>query len=297
MDQIFDLASLTKALVTATVVADLVESGTLNLDDSVRNVLDVPHAITVGHLLHHTAGYPAHNDFYARIAAPWGTPEARSEILGMARSTPLLAEPGARMTYSDIGFLVLLDLVETVSGVPISAQFARFGATGLTWGADPHDTAATEDCPVRKGIVQGRVHDLNCAAMGGVSSHAGLFGSARAVSAWCQRLLDAASRPGDHPTLPGRTLQVMWSTRGLGGRWLGWDGITRGGYTSTGLHFPDESVGHLGYTGTSVWLVPSRNTVVTLLTNRVHPRDDNTGIRALRPALHDAVAQTLGWDP
>jgi CubicO group peptidase (beta-lactamase class C family) len=129
--------------------------------------------------------------------------------------------------------------------------------------------------------------------MGGISSHAGLFGSAEDVAglAWRLALDDAGGLRS--------VLQRWWDRAAPGTHRGGWDKRSTGGaYTATGARFPDDTVGHLGYTGCSVWVARSRRTVAVLLSNRVHEVDDLTAIRALRPAFHDAVAADLGWpDP
>lgn len=294
----FDLASLTKALAGAPVAASLVAGGVLDPDAPVAEHLpDVDPAVTLRHLLDHTSGLPAWAPLYARAAFP-GTAAARRTILDAARQTPLEADPGTRAIYSDLGFLVLLDLLEKATGTPFRELFdllvrrpAR--ARGLTWGHP--DAAATEQCPVRGHLVEGEVHDLNTAAMGGVSTHAGLFGTADAVAALSDVLLDPSGVLG----ATARTLRDLWATPSVGTHRGGWDTPSPEGYTSAGPALsarPGGAVGHLGYTGTSLWCVPEEGLVVVLLSNRVHPRDDEASkqaIRALRPAVHDAVVADL----
>jgi CubicO group peptidase (beta-lactamase class C family) len=297
-DQAYDLASVTKCLVGASVAASLVANGRLSLDvPVVQTIPTVDPRITLRHLLHHTSGLPAWNDFYERIPTGWGTESARRLILDSAAATKVASEPGKRHCYTDIGFLVLTDLLERAGQAPLETLFEErilrpAGVRDLRWGWPR--AAATEDCPVRGHVIEGTVHDLNCAAMGGISAHAGLFGPASAVAALGQALLDAVL--GKDNGLPGSTLASFWSApSGLGSHRLGFDSISDG-YTSTGLHFPSDTVGHLGYTGTSLWITPFRRTVVVLLTNRVHPKDKKKAIRAARPIIHDAVAAALGWD-
>lgn len=298
-DQPYDLASVTKALAAAPVAASLIEDGTIALGTAVADVLpDVDPRITVGHLLDHTSGLPRWNALYADTTGAWGLAATRAAMLAAARRTPVVAPPGTAHVYTDIGFLVLLALFEEVTQTPFDRLFvdrvARpAGVADLRFGWPM--AAATERCPVRGAVVEGTVHDLNCAALGGVSTHAGLFGPARAVAALAQRLLDAALVPSANPGLPGKTLAGLWARRGVGSHTAGWDTITRGGYTSTGALFPDDAIGHLGYTGTSLWIVPSRRTIVVMLTNRIHEVDALDGIRRARPLVHDAVARALGW--
>ncbi len=294
---VYDLASVTKSLAGATVAAAQVDRGQLDLDAPVREVLpDVDRRITAWHLLSHSAGYPAWSPLYEAAPKPWGTPSARRAVLDAARLTPLVAPPGEGHVYSDLGYLVLLELLEAIGGAPLDAQLHRALAPAgladaLTWGHPA--AAATERCPTRGRLIQGEVHDLNAASMGGVSTHAGLFGTAHAVAEVADSLRAAAA--GERDDLPGRALRLLWTRRGAGSHRGGWDGVSAG-YTSTGAHFPPDAVGHLGYTGTSVWVAPSRRTTVALLTNRVHPDDGHkAAIRALRPHLHDAVARWLRW--
>jgi len=290
-DQRYDLASLTKALAGSSVAAALAADGVLDVDAPVSEVLPGLDAkITAWHLLCHSAGFPAWRPLYKAVTAPRSA-EARRAILHLARTEPLDRAPGEGHVYSDLGFLVLCDLLETIGGSRLDRLFQRHVLDPLRLQGPRFDgagAAATERCPWRGRVVEGEVHDLNAWAMGGVSAHAGLFGSASEVAA-----LGAALAFGENRI--SRTLHGWWKRPSVGTHRGGWDRPTRGGYTSTGQHFPDGTVGHLGYTGCSLWAVPERQTVVTLLTNRVHEVDDLTAIRALRPALHDALAVDLGW--
>ncbi len=295
----YDLASVTKALAGSTVTASLIEEGALDLDMRVADVLpEVDGRITLAQLLTHSSGLPRWNAFYAEPKTAWGLAETRASIKMAARRTPIECEPGTKHIYTDVGFLVLLALIEEVSGKRIDRNFYErvmvpSGEHELRWGWPM--AAATEDCPYRGHVVQGIVHDLNCAALGGTSTHAGLFAPARAVGRLAQALLTSVQSP-DSSLLPGRTLAKLWTLRGAGSHVGGWDTPSRDGYTSTGAYFPDDAVGHLGYTGTSLWIAPSKDTIVVLLSNRVHPLDNKEDIRAVRPRVHDAVARALGWD-
>ncbi len=287
--QVWDLASLTKALVAAPIAAAFVMQGRLAPDTEVATLLpDVPEGIRLHHLLSHSAGYAPWAPLYEQV--PEG-PGRRQRILKAAATSPLRAAPGERHAYSDLGWLTLTWLLETVGCAPLDRLFDALVRPHLTlhrvtWGHP--EAAATERCPVRGRVVVGEVHDLNTWAMGGVSGHAGLFATAHDVAHLTWFLTQS-----DHPL--ARTLAELRTWRGPGSHRGGWDTPSRGGYTSTGRFFPDDAVGHLGYTGTSTWSVPSHDTVVTLLTNRIHPVDTLDGIRWARPALHDAIATDLGW--
>ena len=267
----WDLASLTKALVGAPLACRFVDEGRVTFGEPLDDA-----GVTLAQLLSHSAGYPAWLPLYEAASS-------RDEVLALARSTPLQARPGQAHTYSDIGFLVLCALLEERGGARVDALAERLDLRGLSWGG--RGAAPTEDCPVRGCVVRDEVHDLNCRAMDGVSTHAGLFGDARSVA-------DAMWRQVLRSRDPSTALAWAWRHRGAGSHWLGWDGRSPGP-SSSGAHFPADTVGHLGFTGTSVWAAPSREVVVVLLTNRVHPSVEDTRIRALRPAVHDAVVQDL----
>jgi CubicO group peptidase (beta-lactamase class C family) len=291
----YDLASVTKPFAGGAVAMALVQRGLLDLDAQARRwVPRAPAGVTPRQLLQHAAGYPAWAPLYEGVPPEeWGTEEARRAVIDAAVTTPLCAAPGTSHTYSDLGFLTLCAVLEAAGGARLDALvdelvLAPVGAD-LRWGWP--GAAATEDCPVRGRVVVGEVHDLNAASMGGVSTHAGLFGTATEVARLTAALLEQSQ--GTEHGLPD--LGPAWSARGPGSHRLGWDGVSRGSYTSTGACWPDDGVGHLGYTGTSVWVAPRQGVVVALLTNRVHPVDDKEPIRAARPRVHDAVASALGW--
>jgi CubicO group peptidase (beta-lactamase class C family) len=121
-----------------------------------------------------------------------------------------------------------------------------------------------------------------------------LFGTARAVATLAEGCLFATLGDRRARGLPGQALRSLWAHRGVGSHCHGWDTVSRTGYSAAGLSFPDDTRGHLGYTGTSVWVVPSWRASIACLTNRVHPVDDKDAIRAARPRIHDAIARHLG---
>jgi CubicO group peptidase (beta-lactamase class C family) len=262
-DRVFDLASLTKVLCTTEVAMRAVASGALSLD-APHPLL--PPGVHVRHLLQHASGYPAWR-------ALWGE-GSRDAVVAAAVATPRSAPPGVSHVYSDIGFLALGALLEQVGGARIDALYRG----SLRWG-DP--TAEPTFCFERSAELRGQVHDRNAAAMGGVAPHAGLFGSAREVVASAQAWLDGR--------VPGAAL--AFTSRGPGTHALGWDTPSPGGGSSAGPRPPADAVGHLGFTGTALWMSPSMGVIAVLLTNRVMCGPDLTGIRTLRPAWFQAV-----WD-
>lgn len=309
----FDVASLTKVLCTTPLVYRLVGDGRLDLDAPIAEWLpDAPPGITSRHLLQHASGLPAWSHIYREVEAsghPWGSKAARSLAMQRARTTPPEAPPGAQHRYSDLGFLTLGSLVETATGMRLDqaweAAVRRPSGADLRWGWP--DAAATEDCPVRRRVVVGEVHDLNAASMGGIAPHAGLFGSATAVAALAQWHL--AAWHGESHGLDPEVVREGWSHQGPGSHRLGWDGVTPGG-SSAGVLWPLDGVGHLGFTGCSLWIAPRQGVVVSFLSNRVHPSVEGGAVpdalatgdrsqgryaafRLTRPALHTAIVTGL----
>jgi CubicO group peptidase (beta-lactamase class C family) len=336
-DDLFDLASLTKVMASATLAALLVEEGALDLEAPVAARLRGFEAggkevVTARHLLAHSSGLPAWRPYFEAAAAD---PVARAAFLPPSQRPPfaalrvafrrgrelvraaVLAEPleapaGTRGVYSDPGFLALGFLLEEIAGEPLSDAVERrvFLPLGLrsTFFLDALDPerrwrraevrtfVPTERCEHRQEVNQGAVNDDNTWAMGGAAGHAGLFSTAVQVAAFGHAWLQAVrGRPSLVPSraaaafarrdpTAGSTRALGWDTRSEEGSSLG----TRLGRGERG------AIGHLGFTGTSLWIDLDAEVVVALLTNRVHPTRENEKIRAFRPRFHDAVAEALG---
>ncbi len=322
-DTLFDLASLTKPLAAVNAALLFAADGRILLDDLVeRYIPELKHKelgqATLRHLLNHSTGLPAWRPFYQRIAPDGGrlreTPleKRRSAVYEAIQREPLIEPIGTRAIYSDLGFILLGEVLERVSrkgwaDLCHGVVFERLGLEGLFYMGETGPTggmslrhrvfAATEQDEWRGHLLRGEVHDEHAAVMGGVSSHAGLFGTAMAVLE-ASRLWLAAVR-GDASPLPRRWAREFVSRQSLAPQssWaLGWDtpSIGAGGEpSSSGRLFPQSAFGHLGFTGSSLWLDPERNLIVVLLTNRVHPTRQNNRIRQFRPELHDIVVTTL----
>ena len=274
--------------------------------------------MTLRHVLAHASGLPAHRAFYEEA---WGRLTARDDILHAAAREPLVAAPGARAVYTAVGFILLGWLLERRLGGRLDALAAHaiFEPLGLASTAfvDLEDDAgsrfkhgfaprlpagrsfaATESCAVRGRMVVGEVHDLNAFAMGGVAGHAGLFSTAAELGRLALALVTAWQ--GDAPAnlVDTQIIRELWRPSGVpGSTWrLGWDGPAVNG-SQAGERLSRAAVGHLGFTGCSLWIDPARARVIVLLSNRVHPlvRDDPR-FRAFRPAVHDAVAAALDGD-
>ena len=309
-DTIFDLASLTKPLATTLALMRLVDSNKLDLDQPLATLLPGPlsddkRAITPRLLLCHSAGFVDWKPFYLELVNH--DLEKRKGVLrGRILQEPLAYAPGDQALYSDLGFMILEWIIEKASGMPLPRYLERhfYGPLSLqkTFIIDgnrqdeypPNAFASTEECPWRNKVIQGEVHDENAYAVGGYSGHAGLFGTAEEVFELL-KLLRELYLGMRQDYLKSETVRTFFTRqeRAEGSTWaLGWDTPSLKD-SSSGRFFSENSVGHLGFSGTSVWLDLEKDVVVILLTNRVHPTRANEKIRAFRPKLHDTVMKVL----
>jgi CubicO group peptidase (beta-lactamase class C family) len=303
----FDLASLTKPLATTTAVMLLLDEGSLGLQDPVSRFLPgfesgEKSRVRIFHLLNHSSGLRAWRPYYRelgdgrRIA---GSPAGKKAIYEKVHAEKLNYTPGTQSLYSDLGFILLGEIVERAGGLPLD-RFCRdrifrpLSLRGLGYRkASPAGAgrfAATERCPWRGRVLHGEVQDENAWAMGGTAGHAGLFGTAMEVFYLTQRILLAADGKERGFVAP-KTAEAFVSRAGTphSSFALGWD--TPSAPSSSGRFFSPRSFGHLGFTGVSVWADRDRGLVAVLLTNRVHPTRRNIKIRAFRPAIHDLIVK------
>ena len=309
----FDLASLTKPLATTLSIMKLFDQGAVHLDQTLGDLLQVPvppdkAAITLRHLLSHCSGFRDWVPFYLELVSE--KPAKRKFFLrDRLLKIPLDYTPGTQSLYSDLGFMVLEWVIEKITGVslprflkqrflePLSLEKALFfGNTDSK--RKKMEFAATEDCPWRKRMLQGEVHDENAWALGGYSGHAGIFGTADGVYGVANLLREHFYGFRDDYLQP-KTVRAFFQKQSLapGSTWaLGWDTPSLTG-SSAGRCFSPDSVGHLGFTGTSLWMDLKNDVTVVFLTNRIHPTRKNTAIRAFRPRLHNVVMEQLGIDP
>jgi CubicO group peptidase (beta-lactamase class C family) len=256
-------------------------------------------------LLNHSAGLADWKPFYLNLIRY--RPEQRKRILRhWILEEPLAYASGKRCLYSDLGFMILEWLIEAATGMPMAAfletsfyQPLSMEKTFLSSGSSFQSFekgmfAATEDCLWRKRIIQGEVHDENAFAMGGYSGHAGLFGTAEEVYSIVNLLREHyQDRRGDY--LHPKTVREFYRRQDIvdGCTWaLGWD-TPSSKNSSSGQYFSRNSVGHLGFTGTSIWMDLDKDIMVIFLTNRVHPTRNNEKIKAFRPVLHDTIMKEL----
>ena len=307
VETIFDLASLTKPLATTLAVMHLIQHNRLGLQQPLGELLpafkdDPKSVITIANLLCHNSGLAAYRPFYQRLEhLPMA--ERKSVLRDLLAGEPLIDSVGAGVVYSDIGFMILQWVVERISGWRLDHYVREelYRPCGLdhlffidlnTPTKPPGVFAATEQCRWRKDVLVGRVHDENTYVLGGVQGHAGLFGTAADVHRLLVELLSAYhDRPSTGCFEPD--LVRLFFRRWAGtDRALGFDTPSVEN-SSSGRFFSTNSVGHLGFTGTSFWMDLDQAVVVILLTNRVHPTRDNEAIRQFRPKLHDAVMKRI----
>jgi serine-type D-Ala-D-Ala carboxypeptidase len=307
-DTVFDLASLTKPLSTATLAALLVQRRQLSLEQSVAESFAAWEGIdrtivTVRDLLEHCSGLPAQRRYFETLTG-------RSAYEAAICREPLAYTPRVQSIYSDPGFMLLGFLLEEVGGMALDRQFEAWRLASspdaeITFHPAPTwlpRTAPTEYDPRRGRLLVGEVHDENAAALGGVAGHAGLFGTAAGVGAcarWWLRALRGDEAGGDKArgdeagAVSPQVAQAFARRSAVPGssRALGWDTMLP--TSSCGTRLSPESIGHTGFTGTSLWIDPARDLYMVLLTNRVHPTRANEGIQEIRRAFHDAVVLDL----
>jgi CubicO group peptidase (beta-lactamase class C family) len=295
-DTVFDLASLTKVLATTTVVMRQIERGILSLNDPVAR--HVPGwrdhgsiVVTIRDLLSHSAGLAAHAPFYRDHQ---GQDAFEAAIL----HTPLAYEPRTKSIYSDLGFMLLGFILDRIA--PLAMQFDTLRVhmgniqdlqfvPPVLWRSR---TAPTRIDPWRQRLLIGEVDDDNAWALGGTAGHAGLFGVIGSVGEFARHVMQVlegrtgAFTQATAETFIARRTEIPGSSRALG-----WDTMLP--TSSCGTRMSPRAFGHVGFTGTSLWIDPERSVYVALLTNRVHPTADNNAIAQVRPALHDAIIDAL----
>lgn len=297
-ETIFDLASVTKVVATTAMAMILYERGELDLEAPVAAILpefaqDDPRRdeVTIHMLLAHSSGLPAYERLFEQA-------RTRDELLARALAVPLAEEPGMRVAYSDIGFILLGEALSRIADEPIDrfCQHEVFGPLGLSQTMFNPPASLREAIPptvddrvFRKRVIQGEVHDENASVLGGVAGHAGVFSTAEDLATFANVMLK-----GGQPILRPETVALFTQRESNPegtSRALGWD--TPSSPSQSGKHFSVHSFGHLGYTGTSMWMDAERQLSVTLLTNRTWPDNQNQAIKEVRPRFHDAVIEAL----
>ena len=315
LDTIFDLASLTKVIATATLAMRGVDAGRISLDDPLARWLRDWRGldredVTLRHLLTHSSGLSAYLPLYRDYTG-------RHEFETAICQLPLEYAPDTASIYSDLGFMLLAFVLEDAAGkgaadadahaifdpaASLAQQFHRLASfitvEPLTF--NPPRTwrplcAPTEIDHWRGRLLTGEVHDENCWALGGAAGHAGLFGTVTAVGAFARAVL--RNLAGEAILAQPSTLRAFAQRGDVAGssRALGWDTMLP--TSSCGTRLARSAIGHTGFTGTSLWIDWENDLYVVLLTNRVHPTRENNAIRAIRPLVHDAVVEIMGSGP
>jgi serine-type D-Ala-D-Ala carboxypeptidase len=308
---IYDLASLTKVVGLTAAIMLAVDERKLELDAPVQRYVPgfvgpEKERVTVRMLLTHVSGLPAWRPLFREVTS-------RAEAFALADSTPLDSAPGVTEVYSDLGAIILTQVVETVYHQRLDSLLENrvFGPLAMTsTGYLPDSTerdriAPTELDPWRGRVLRGEVHDENAAIMSGVSGHAGLFSSADDLLTFAEWMLGQADRradgqaehPSARPALRPSTFTEFTRRQNLvpgSTRALGWDTPSPGG--SAGSRLSRQSFGHTGFTGTSLWIDPEHHLAIILLSNRVNPTRDNPRWAPVRGRIADLVMTTLAED-
>ena len=309
-ETVFDLASVSKVVATTAAAMLLVDRGRLDLDTHLGDLLpgfvigmapgSGKQRVTLRMLLAHTSGLPAYETLFREHKTP-------DMMLRAILRLPLEAQPGTRTEYSDFGFILLGKAIEILAGESLDTFCAReiFAPLGMaaTRFRPARESRASippteEDRTLRGRVIQGEVQDENCFILGGVAGHAGVFANARDLLAFAQCILARGTTSDGRPLFRGETLDLFAQREGpasAAARALGWDVPTEG--SSSGRYFGPRSLGHLGYSGCSLWIDPDQELAVVLLTNRTWPDRSNQAIKQFRPVFHDAVVDALRKQP
>lgn len=315
---VFDLASLTKVVGLTTAMMMLVEQHRVDLDAPAQRYVPAFHdgTVTVRQLLTHSSGLPAWKPFYLTVRPNDSVParssaidRLRAKMFALVNAEPLEAPPGTRMVYSDLGAMVLTQVVEHVTGERLDRWLAAhvFGPLGMgdTRYRPPASwlprIAPTElDTAWRGRMVHGEVHDENAASMGGISGHAGLFSTAPDLARFAEFMLGSlegrraarAPAPAGLPDSATIALFTHVQDSAFSNRALGWEKPT--GQNSAGSKLTARAFGHTGFTGTSIWIDPGQDLFIILLTNRVHPTRENTQVFEVRRRVADMAVEVAG---
>ncbi len=302
---VYDVASITKVAATTAVVMLLHQRGALDLETPLGELLpgfvvgrapgDEARRVRLHHLLAHNSGLPGYVEFFRTVTT---APALYRALLAL----PLEAAPGERAEYSDPGFMLLGKALEVVTNTRLDAWAARevfvplemsatcFCPPPASWASIP---PAEKDVQLRKRRIQGQVQDENAWVLGGTAGHAGLFSNVPDLLRFAAGILSASSQTGKPTLFDAATVGLFAQRQGPEGssRALGWD--TPSAISSSGSHFSPNSIGHLGFSGCSLWIDLGAGVAVVLLTNRTWPDRQCQLIRTLRPAFHNAVRRAL----
>ncbi len=308
-ESIFDLASLTKPLVTSLAVFKLIEKKQLSMEQNISTIIKQisdkrKKEITIGQLLRHTSGLAAHKEYYKKVMG-FAKTVRREKMRGFLIKEPLMGKPGGNQLYSDLGFILLAWIVETICGQRIDRfinkeVYKLLGIDNLfyidNFKKQPvlsddlyKKIVATENCPWREKTLLAEVHDDNAWSVGGIEGHAGLFGDAFSVWQISMEIMNALRGDKTEVLDSIRTLDLLKKEKESEFR-AGFDTPSKHG-ASSGKYFSEHSIGHLGFTGTSFWIDPVKALIIVLLSNRVHFGRGNDKIKTFRPAIHNLIVE------
>jgi CubicO group peptidase (beta-lactamase class C family) len=295
---IYDAASLTKAVATTSIVMQLVERDSLDIHAPASRyrpgfAANGKGRVTVEQLMRHVSGLRAHNYFALTCRTP-------AEVLSAIDQDSLVCTPGAKTEYSDLNFMLLGNIVESLTSKSLASNFRARFSEPLGMNATMFNPPSAyrgriaptgEDGVWKTDRPRPLVNDQNAALLGGVAGHAGLFTTTGDLSRMVLMLMDGGKFEGKRYVRAATVAAFLKKTDAS--RALGWDLVTPGGSSSAGCRFSASSWGHLGFTGTSIWVDPKRELAVILLSNRVWPSPANIKIRKFRPLLHDTVVECI----
>lgn len=308
VETIFDLASLTKPLATTLAVMRLVQDRKIDVGNSLGELLPVfqdstKAGITLTHLLYHISGLPDYRPYYKHLNKI-EMDLRRAELRRLLVKEPLIQSSGKEVLYSDLGFMILAWVVEHIAGRRLDHFVAQeiynpLGLKNLFFNAPDAEGrrgpfAATENCSWRHDILVGQVHDENAFVVGGIDGHSGLFGTAEDVNRLLIELLCTYHGQMSAAIFNQDLLHQFFKRLPGTDKAMGFD-MPRLNSASCGQGFSTNSVGHLGFTGTSFWMDLEKSIIVILLTNRVHPSRENERIKKFRPTLHDTIINAMGY--
>jgi beta-N-acetylhexosaminidase len=304
IDDMFDLASLTKVIATTSAVMRLTSEGRLNLDERVSKYVpefqsNEKSGITIRDLLLHESGLPAYRIYVDEI-------RDRDSLLMAIFNEDLIQSRGAQFVYSDLGFIILAEIIERVSGIRFQdfaeqQLFSPLGMKETMFNPITRDSAISKRIPpteidttYRKRVIRGEVHDERAWLMGGVAGHAGLFSTSTDIAIWTNVMM-AMEMNTNYSLADSATVKIFTTRQStLANRGLGFDMKSDSGFSSAGTLMSSSTFGHTGFTGTSVWMDPERGLAVIVLTNRTWPyRTSSAAVGRVRATLADISVRAI----
>lgn len=312
-DTLFDIASLTKMIATTTAIMLLIKNGNLDIDDRASRFIPSldeygKNDITIRHLLNHSSGFPAWKPYYKEAFDNEElTPNrhTRDKVFEMVQKENLIYPLGTDSKYSDLGFILLGEIIECITQKSLldfcnDSIFSPLGMKKTFYIKLPHkedieneNFAATENCPWRKRVIRGEVHDANAYAMQGIAGHAGLFATGGDVYLFAREILEGLK--GKSSLIKKEIIEEFSKRQSIvknSSRALGFDTPSKI-FSTAGSYFSENSIGHTGFTGVSLWIDIEREIIIVLLSNRVHPSRENEVFNRFRPYIHDEVMKEL----